>query len=64
MIQEQRAIEVGGYRSTVLERTVLEGKLSGDIAAWSYRSRALEKTVVEGEHMGDIAAKGNQSREL
>ena len=45
-IQQQGAIEAGGYKSMGLERAMLERELSGDTAAGSYRSRgAIEVGV-------------------
>ena len=64
-----RGLEVGGYRSRGLERIVLEGELSGDIAAGAtevegYGSTGLERTVLEETLSGDIAARSFRSRSL
>ena len=52
-IQKQRVVEVEGYRSTGLERTVLEGEppiqQQGAKEVGGYRSTGLERTVLEGE---------------
>ena len=48
-----------GYRSSSLEKAVLEREIAGDIAArgeqkqGGYRSRSLEKAVLERKRSGD-----------
>ena len=47
-IQQQGAVEVGGYRSMGLETAVLDGELSCYTAAGSHRSGGLERAMLEG----------------
>ena len=47
-IQQQEAIELGGYKNRGLERSVLEGELPEDTAAGSYRSRRIKVGVWKG----------------
>ena len=62
-IQQQRVVEVSGYRGTGLERTAMKGDFPGDTAAEGYRSKGLQtygsaKGCAGGRAFGGYSSRG------